>query len=116
MKKIDRKNFVAEEDIEAYEQIDGLKVIEELLLFKGVEIATATKTVSQKYLDDMALVTYGLKVNATNKLYVGMILDKYYHRAGLVTARGSIKVPDDIYNRVKELNDSYKTVKNQIEE
>lgn len=105
---VDKNNFVTPEQIKAYEQIDGLKVIEDLLLFKGVEIAGATKIISAKLLDEMALVSYGLKVNATNKLYVGMNLDKFYRRAGLVCDSGKIKVPIDIYNRVKELNDSFK--------
>lgn len=106
--KVDKNNFVTPEQIKAYEQIDGLKVIEDLLLFKGIEVAGINKVVSAKLLDDMALVSYGLKVNATNKLYVGMNLDKYYRRAGLVCDSGKVKVPVDIYNRVKELNDSYK--------
>ena len=113
MKPINKNDFVPKEQIKTYEEIDGLEVIEELLLYKGTDIAASTKTVSQKHLDDMALVHYNLKVNATNRLYVGLILDKYYHRSGLVTSRGTIKVPDDIYNRVKELNDSFKTKDNE---
>jgi len=113
MKNIDAKNFVEKDLIKCYEEIDGLLVIEELLLYKGVEIAGGTKVVHQKYLDDMALVTYNLKVNATNRLYVGLILDKFYHRAGLVCDSGRIKVPVDIYNKVKTLNDTYKTKDNQ---
>lgn len=106
--KIDKNNFITPDQIKTYEQIDGLKVIEDLLLFKGVEIAGANKTVSAKLLDDMALVSYGLKVNATNKLYIGLNLDKFFRRAGLVCDSGKIKVPIDIYNRVKELNEGYK--------
>lgn len=108
MKPIAPINFVSQEQIRAYEEIDGLKVIEELLLFKGVEIATNGKCVSGKALDDMALVAYGLKVNSTNRLYVGMHLDKFYRRAGLVLSGGKIRVPADIYDRVKEINDKYK--------
>lgn len=109
MKTVNEKDFVNKNDLKTYDEIDGLKVIEELLLFKGVEIAGAVKVVHKKHLDDMALVVYNLKVNATNRLYVGMQLDKFYHRAGLVCDSGRVKVPTDIYNRVKELNDSYKT-------
>jgi hypothetical protein len=107
---LDKNNFVTPEQLKAYEEIDGLKVIEELLLYKGIEVAGANKTVSAKLLDEMALVTYGLKVNSTNKLYVGMNLDKFYKRAGLTCDSGKIKVPTDIYNRVKELNDKFKPV------
>lgn len=116
MKPINKKDFVEDEYLKTYEQIDGLKVIEDLLLFKGVEIAGANKIVHLKYLDDMALVSYNLKVNATNRLYVGLHLDKFYRRAGLTCDSGRIKVPIDIYNRVKELNDSYKTKSNQSDE
>ena len=105
---IDKNNFVSPDQLRTYEQIDGLKVIEELLLHKGVDIAGPNKTLSAKLLDDMALVVYGLKVNATNKLYVGTHLDKFYRRAGLVCNSGKIRVPIDIYNHVKEINDKYK--------
>lgn len=116
MKRIEEKNFVEKERVRLYEEIDGLEVIEELLLFKGVEIAGATRVVHKKYLDDMALVHYNLKVNATNRLYVGMQLDRFYKRAGLVCDSGRVKVPKNIYDRVKVLNDSYKTKDNQLEE
>jgi hypothetical protein len=116
MKRIDEKNFVDKETLKTYSEINGLEVIEELLLFKGVQIAGANRIVHKKYLDDMALVHYNLKVNATNRLYVGVQLDKYYHRAGLVCDSGRVKVPKDIYERVKELNDKYKTEANQLDE
>jgi hypothetical protein len=103
--RIDKNNFVTPDQLKAYEEIDGLKVIEELLLYKGVEVAGANKTVSAKLLDEMALVTYSLKVTATNKLYVGLNLDKFYKRAGLTCDSGKIKVPAEIYDRVKALND-----------
>jgi hypothetical protein len=45
-----------------------------------------------------------------------MHLDKFYHRAGLTCDSGRVKVPLDIYNRVKELNDSFKTKDNQVDE
>jgi hypothetical protein len=110
------QDFVDKETIKAYEEIDGFKVIEELLLNKGVEIAGSTKTVCMKHLERMALITYNFKLNATNKLYVGMKLDKFYLRNCLTTTSGKIKVPNDIYDRVKKLNDSYKNNHNQQEE
>ncbi len=115
-KKINNKDFVEKDLIKTYQEIDGLAVIEELLLFKGCKIAGATKIVHKKYLDDMALVLYNLKVNSTNRLYVGMQLDKFYLRNDLVCDSGRVKVPVEIYNRVKKLNDSYKTKQNQIDE
>lgn len=113
---ISENNFVPKQDIKTFGDIDGLKVIEELLLFKGVDICTTAKsihdkvnTVPAKMLDDMALITYGLKVNVTNKLYVGFHLDKFYKRNGLVWHTGAqIIVPNDIYQRVNELNESFK--------
>lgn len=115
-RKINENDLVDSEMLKTYGEIDGLKVIEELLLFKGVQVAGATKIVHKKHLDDIALVVYGLKANATNRLYVGMQLDKFYNRAGLVCDSGRVKVPVSIYNRVKELNDSYKTKDNQTYE
>lgn len=115
-KKVNTKDFVEKDLIKTYEEIDGLTVIEELLLFKGCEIAGATKIVHKKYLDDMALIVYNLKVNPTNRLYVGMQLDKFYLRNDLVCDSGRVKVPVEIYNRVKTLNDSYKNKQNQIDE
>lgn len=115
-KIVNTKDFVPADIIKTYQQINGHDVIEELLLFKGVEVAGAARVVHKKYLEETALVLYGLKVNATNKLYVGLHLDKYYRRAGLVCDSGRIKVPSDIYDKVKKLNDSYKTPDNQIDE
>lgn len=115
-KKINSKDFIEAELIKTYQDIDGLVVIEELLLFKGCDIAGASRIVHKRFLDDMALVHYNLKVNATNRLYVGMQLDKFYLKNGLVCDSGRIKVPIEIYKRVKELNDSYKTQQNQIED
>lgn len=107
---VNSKNKVAAQDLKTYAEIDGLEVIEELLLFKGESICGGreVRRVSSKLLDDMALVTYGLKSNATNKLYVGMALDKYYQRAGLVHKSGTIIVPVEIFDRVKEINDQYR--------
>jgi len=116
MKSIKTNDFVEADILKTYEEINGLDVIEELLLFKGIEIAGAVRVVHKKYLDDMAIVLYNLKVNATNRLYVGTQLDKFYHRAGLVCDSGRVKVPKDIYDKVKALNDSYKTKENQLDE
>lgn len=111
-KVIDRKNFVSGDYIKTYEDIDGLLVIEELLLFKGEKICENGMCVSLKMLDDMALISYNLKVNATNRLYVGIFLDKFYHRNGLVLSGGKIRVPKGIYEKVKAINSQYK-IQNQ---
>ena len=112
-KKIDNNDFVERKNIKTYQDIDGFDVIEELLLFKGIEIAGTTKSVNKKFLDDIALVIYDLKDNATNRLHIGMLLDRFYMRNDLVCSSGKIRVPSKIYDRVKTLNDSYKTKANQ---
>lgn len=116
MKPINDADRVDQQLIKTYSEINGLDVIEELLLFKGIEIAGANRVVHKKYLDDTALALYNLKVNATNRLYVGLHLDRFYLRSGLICDSGRIRVPNEIYNRVKKLNDSYKTDQNQIED
>lgn len=109
MVKIDSKNRLSISEIESYNEIDGFKVIEELLLHKGVEVAGATKSIkNDKLLLDMALVVYGLKSNSNNKLYVGLQLDKFFLKNDLRTWSGSVKVPTEIYERVKNINDKYK--------
>lgn len=64
----------------------------------------------KKYLEETALYLYGLKVNATNKLYVSYSLDIYWRRNDLLlTGVGEyVVVPEDIYNECKKINDSYK--------
>ena len=109
---INRQNMVDPELIKAYSEIDGLKVIEDLLLFKGCDIVPRNGLIIQKYLDDMALITYSLKVNPTNRLYVGWHLDKFYKRNGMVED-GKIKCPVDIYKKVEELHKRFKTEGNK---
>lgn len=106
MKKIESKNFVEKNLLQTYQEIDGFEVIEQLLLFKGCEFVN-NNTVSKKSLDDMALLVYQLKSNPTNRLYVGLVLDKFYLQNDLVKS-GRIKIPKEIYDKVKAINDSYK--------
>lgn len=117
MKTVESKERVNTETLQLYDNIDGLKVIEEALLFHGCEIVH-NKHVNIKYLERVALVTYGLKSSGTNKLYVGLYLDRFFKRNGLSNGHGAknIRVPDDVYDRVKALNDSYKTAANQAPE
>ena len=116
---IQANEFVKQELIKTYQEIDGVQVIEDLLLFKGVEICSERglgHVVSLKQLERMALVTYGLRHSKTTTLYVGMHLDKFYRRADLIHKIGEIIVPKEVYDRVKKLNDSYKTKDNQQDE
>jgi hypothetical protein len=114
MKAIENKNKVDIKTIEKYDEINGHDVIRETLLFKGCEICfekASVRYLQKKYLEETALYLYGLKVNATNKLYVSYVLDIYWRRNNLlpiIDKGGYVVVPEDIYNECKKINDSYK--------
>lgn len=104
------KHFVDGDTLKVFQEIDGLLVIEELLIFKGLEILRDDKSITRGHLDDMALIVYGLNDNETNRLYISFYLDKFYLQHGLKSARNGINgihVPIDIYNRVQVLNKKY---------
>lgn len=113
MKSVLVSDKITTKELKLYDDINGLDVIEECLLFKGIEVAGASKIINIKHLESAAHILYGLKVNATNKLYVGFYLDRFYHRAGLLCDSGRVKVPIDIYNKVKDINDKYKNEHNK---
>lgn len=113
MKTILNQNKVDITTIEKYDEINGHDVIRETLLFKGCELCSNIASVwyiQKKHLEETALYLYGLKVNATNKLYVGYVLDRYWRRNDLQSfdRKGYVIVPEDIYNECKKINDSYK--------
>lgn len=113
MKAIENKNRVDIKTIEKYDEINGHDVIRETLLFKGCEICSekvSVRYLQKKYLEETALYLYGLKVNATNRLYVSYVLDRYWRRNDLLPfdVKGYVIVPEDIYNECKKINDSYK--------
>lgn len=113
MKTILNQNKVDITTIEKYDEINGHDVIRETLLFKGCELCSNIASVwyiQKKYLEETALYLYGLKVNATNKLYVGYVLDRYWRRNDLqpFDMKGYVIVPEDIYNECKKINNSYK--------
>lgn len=113
MKAIEDKNRVDIKTIEKYDEINGHDVIRETLLYKGCELCSeiaSVQYIQKKYLEETALYLYGLKVNATNKLYVGYVLDRYWRRNDLqpFDMKGYVIVPKDIYNECKKINDSYK--------
>lgn len=113
MKEIENKNKVDINTIKKYDEINGHDVIRETLLYKGCEICSEKSSVrylQKKHLEETALYLYGLKVNATNKLYVGYALDIYWRRNDLlpIDKSGYIVVPEDIYNECKKINDSYR--------
>ena len=81
-KKIENKDRVSKETIQVYQQINIYDVIKETLLCKGVEICTGDRLVAKKYLEDSALYLYELKANSTNRLHVGLTIDRLCQRNG----------------------------------
>lgn len=108
--RIADKHRVDADTLKIYEGIDGLKVIEDYLLFKGTD-NYVHRTIALSKLEKMAHITYALKVNPTNKLYVGTHLERYYRRADLFTSKG-IRIPEDIFQRVAALYNGFKSKQN----
>jgi len=107
---IDKKNFIDNETLKTYQEINGLDVIRELLLFKSHKVCEKKDNylvVRKKDLDDIALILYRLKSNQTNKLSVSFYLEKFFHRSFLFVDKTFIKVPDDIYTQCKKIDDKY---------
>lgn len=109
-RKVEDKDRVNKETIQVYQQIDIMAVIRETLLCKGVEICTRDRVISKRLLEDSALYLYELKANSTNRLYVGLTIDRLCQMNDLCTGKDDkwVKVPDAIYSEVKEINDKYK--------
>lgn len=109
-KKIENKDRVNKDTIQVYQQIDIMDVIRETLLCKGVEVCTNERLVAKKYLEDSALYLYELKANSTNRLHVGMTIDRLCQINGLCVEKSNkwVEVPKNIYDEVKTINDSYK--------
>ncbi len=116
MKPTQEKNFVDKRTIKLFDEINGLKVIEEYLLYKGTDHVRNSRLVHISHLEKMAHIEYELKVNATNKLYVGWYLDRYFRHNDLFGKDGYVKIPTDIFERVDALHKQFKTHDNQMEE
>lgn len=95
--------------------IDGLFVIEEYLLTKGVEIVSQDMRIMFKPLIDFGVIVYGLKVNSTNRMSMKFDLERFFMRRCLGELSGNetkyIRVPQEIYDKVKVINDRYKSDK-----
>jgi hypothetical protein len=93
-------------------EVDGYHVIEEFLLTKG-ECVAVNMQVPFKPLIDFGIIIYGLKANATNKLAMKFDLERFFMRQGAGLLSGVetkfVKVPKDIFDRVKSLNDKYRS-------
>ena len=98
-------------------EIDGLKVIEEYLLTKGEHIVSAEMKIQFKPLIDFAIILYGLKANATNRLSVKFELERFFMRRCAGELSGSetkyVKVPQNLYDKVKGINDLYRNEQNE---
>jgi hypothetical protein len=94
-------------------EIDGYLVIEEFLLTKGEQVVSSDMQIPFKPLIDFALITYGMKANATNRLAMRFDLEKFFMRKCAGELRGTdyntVKVPQTIFDRVKNINDQYRT-------
>lgn len=95
------------------EDVDGYNVIEEFLLTKGEQVVSKDMKIPFKPLIDFALIVYGKKANATNKLAMKFDLEKFFmrHCAGELSGVETryVTVPKHIYDKVKGLNDQYRT-------
>jgi hypothetical protein len=103
----DKRNFVDAQTLHTYNDIDIFKVIEEVLLFQGTDAHRKSMTLRMSDIERTCLIVYNLKVNATNKLYVGMHLDKQVHRNDLRSNNGTIKIPRKIFDKVDEIHKQY---------
>lgn len=110
MRRIDDKNRVDASILEAYENINLLDVIRETLLCKGVGVVNSDRYIYKKLLEDSALYLYDLKANATNRLFVGLTIDRLCQVHGLSHEKSDklVMVPVDIYNEINEINNRYK--------
>jgi len=98
-------------DKEKFPVIDGLDVIEQYMLFKGEHVAFEHENkmrVAFKPLIEMAIVHYGLKLNATNKLKVRFDLEKFFMRRGMMFQE-VVEFPKQLYVRVAEINNEFRS-------
>ena len=109
--KTTQKDFVDKETLKTYEEIDALKIIEQYLLFKGTDYVAKSMEVHISHLEEMAHIHYGLKVNATNKMYIGFFLEKYFLHNFMIQGK-YVKIPKDIFDRVSLIHKHYKDKRN----
>ncbi len=82
-------------------RIDGLKVLKELLVYKGRGIIN-NNTIPLQMLEDKALQLYELKQNASNRLYVYIQLVKFYKERNMLDGK-LIRLTDAVYERINKL-------------
>jgi len=93
-------------------EIDGYRVIEEYLLTKGEQVVSNDLKIQFKPLIDFGIIVYGMKANATNKLIMKFDLERFFMRkcSGEISGGETkfVKVPAEIYERVKKVNDEFR--------
>jgi hypothetical protein len=99
------------------DKIDGWHVVEEFLLTKGEGIVSKDMKIPFKPLIDFGIIIYGKKANATNRLAMKFDLERFFMRNGFAVMSGTetqfIRVTKEIFERVKSVNDQYRTTSNQ---
>lgn len=80
--------------------IDGVKVIKELIAYKGEGVIN-NKTIPLQMVEEMAFTYYEIKTTPVNKLYVYVQLVKYFKKRGMFYGEW-IKIPDIIYRRIRK--------------
>lgn len=110
MKKVETKNRVDKETLQKYDDINIFDAIRETLLCKGEFVCSKDMFIPKSLIEDSVLYLYDLKSNPTNRLYVGMIIDRQCLQNDLCREKNSkfVKVPKGIYDEVKAINDSYR--------
>lgn len=94
-------------------KIDGFYVIEQFLLMKGEQIVSSDMKIPFKPLIDFALICYNQKVNTTSRMAMKFDLERFFMRRCHGELSGAetkfVKVPQDLYDKVKLINDRYRT-------
>jgi hypothetical protein len=99
------------------DNVNGWHVVEEFLLTKGEGIVSKDMKIPFKPLIDFGIIIYGKKANATNRLAMKFDLERFFMRNGFAVMSGTetqfIRVTKEIFERVKSVNDQYRTTSNQ---
>lgn len=112
-KVINKKDFVSSEVIKTYQEIDWFLVMKELLMCKGDDFLYKETEINKKQIEEMCIFVYGLKSNSTNKLYVGVSLDKFFRNDNSATRSNYVKIPQYLIDEVNEMNKQFRETINK---
>lgn len=102
---IANKNKVDAETISTYAAIDLWHVVSEHILYKGIECVSGNHELPISQLLNTALIEYGLKCNATNKLYVDYYLCRSAKQSGEYVVRHGkpyIHIPQEMFDELRK--------------